>query len=50
MNLSDRTIAILTNPSRDNGQYQNEQIKGEDDAVLPPGGHAIAVSAILPPQ
>ena len=50
VNLSARTIAILTNPSRDHGQYQHEQIKGEDDTVFPPGGHAIAVSAILPPQ
>ena len=48
VNLADRTIAILTNPSRD--QYQHEQLKGEDDSVFPPGGQAIAVSAILPPQ
>ena len=50
VNLSDRTVAILTNPSRDNGRYQGEQIKGENDVVFPPGGQAIAVSAILPPQ
>ena len=50
VNLADRTVAILTNPSIDNGQYQNEQIKGEDDTVFPPGGQAIAVSVILPPQ
>lgn len=50
VNLTARSVAILTNPSRDNGQYQNEQIKGEDDTVFPPGGQAIAVSAILPPQ
>ena len=50
VNLSDRTIAILTNPSRDNGRYQGEQVRGEDDVVFPPGGQAIAVSAILPPQ
>ena len=50
VNLTDRSVAILTNPSRDNGQYQGEQIKSEDDTVFPPGGQAIAVSAILPPQ
>ncbi len=48
VNLSDRSVAILTNPSRD--KYQHEQVKGEDDTVFPPGGQAIAVSAILPPQ
>lgn len=50
VNLSARTIDILTDSSRDNGRYQHEQIKGEDDSVFPPGGQAIAVSAILPPQ
>ncbi len=50
VNLAARSVAILTNPSRDNGQYQHEQVKGEDDTVFPPGGQAIAVSAILPPQ
>lgn len=48
VNLADRTVSILTNPSGD--RYQHEQIKGEDDTVLPPGGQAITVSAILPPQ
>ena len=48
VNLADRTVAILTNPSRD--RYQPEQLKGKDDSVFPPGGQAIAVSAILPPQ
>ena len=48
VNLADRTVAILTNPSRD--RYQDEQIKSEDDTVFPLGGQAIAVSATLPPQ
>ncbi len=48
VNLAARTVAILTNPSRD--QYQHEQLKGEDDSVFPPGGQTIAASAILPPQ
>ncbi len=48
VNLADRSVAILTNPSRD--RYQDEQIKSEDDTVFPLGGQAISVSAILPPQ
>ena len=48
VNLADRTVVILTGPSRD--RYQHEQIKGEEDSVFPPGGQALAVSAILPPR
>ena len=48
VNLADRTVAILTDPSRD--RYQHEQIKSENDTVFPLGGKAVAVSAILPPQ
>ena len=48
VNLADRTVAILTSPSRD--KYQHERIKSEDGTVFPPGGKAIAVSAFLPPQ
>ena len=49
VNLSDRTVAILTNPSGDNGQYQDEQVRGEDDTVALRGGKSVAVSDILPP-
>lgn len=48
VNLADRTVAILTDPSRD--RYQHEQIKSENDTVFPLGGKAVAVTAILPPQ
>ena len=49
VNLTDRTIDVLTNPSTPDGRYQHEQIKPEDERLALPHDQTIAVSDILPP-
>ncbi len=49
VNLTDRTIAVLTNPSTADGRYKHEQIKQEDERLSLPHDQTVAVSDILPP-